>query len=117
MLAHSFDRVYVVTEFIFPTTEDLKFSIVNFDKNCKYLKSTKEEQTEEGKQHISDPVTYCRKIGPYIYFYKQQIKSPNEMAHDILRNKVDLILPQFPTNRMEKRGIITSLISGFIGLA
>ena len=37
--------------------------------------------------------------------------------HHILRNKIDLILPQFPTNRKEKRGIITLLISGFIGLA
>ena len=29
---------------------------------------------------------------------------------------MDLILPQFATVRKEKRGIITSLISGFIGL-
>ena len=34
-----------------------------------------------------------------------------------MKNKRDLILPQFPTVGKEKRGIITSLISGFIGLA
>ena len=31
--------------------------------------------------------------------------------------EIGLILPQFPTNRIEKRGIISSLMSGFIGLA
>ena len=36
--------------------------------------------------------------------------------HHILKNKIDLILPQFSTSRKEKRGIITLLISGFIGL-
>ena len=36
--------------------------------------------------------------------------------HDILQNEIELILPQFPTVRKERRGIITSLISGFIGL-
>ena len=57
---------------------------------------------------------YCRKIRPYEYFYKQQIASLNQTGHHILKNKIDLILPQFPTNRMEKRSIISSLISGFI---
>ena len=53
-------------------------------------------------------------LKPHLYFYKQQIKSLNEIVHHILKNKVDLILPQFPTNRKEKRGSITLLISGFI---
>ena len=34
MVAHSFDRFYAVTKFILPTTEDLKFSTLNFDKDC-----------------------------------------------------------------------------------
>ena len=117
MLAHSFDRFFVVTKFILPATKDLKFLTLNFNKNCKYLRDTKEEQTEESKQHILDLITYCRQIRPHMLFYKQQIKSLNEMAQHILRNEVDLILPQFPTNRMDKRDIITSLIAGFIGLA
>ena len=49
-----------------------------------------------------------------MYFHKQQIKSLNETAHGILKNKADLILPQFPTNRKEK---IILLITGFIVLA
>ena len=36
--------------------------------------------------------------------------------HNILTNKISFILPKLPKIRKEKRGIITSLISGFIGL-
>ena len=81
------------------------------------MRDTKEEQTEEAKQYVLDLITYCRKIVSHRQFYKCQIISLKETTHHILGNKVDLILPQFPTNRKEKRGIITSIITGFIGLA
>ena len=38
MLVHSFDRFYVVTEFILPMMDDLKLSPINYDKECKYFK-------------------------------------------------------------------------------
>ena len=62
-------------------------------------------------------MTYCRKLNPFIHYYKDQISSFNCTTHRILKNQIDLILPQFPKVRKEKRGIITSLISGFIVLA
>ena len=34
MLAHSFDRFYVVTKFILPLIGDLKFSNLNYDNTC-----------------------------------------------------------------------------------
>ena len=37
------------------------------------------------------------------------------MAHHILRNEINLILPQVP--RKPKHGIISTLVSSFIGLA
>ena len=37
MLSHSFDRFYVVTKFILPTIEDLKYLSIEFDSTCKYL--------------------------------------------------------------------------------
>ena len=37
MLAHSFDRFYVVTKLILPTLEDLKLSPIGYDKEFKYL--------------------------------------------------------------------------------
>ena len=114
MLAHSFDRFYVVTKFILPTIKGLKFSTLNFNAKCEYLQEKGKEHNSEATEHILDLITYCRKIKPYLYFYKQQITSLNESAHHILTNEIDLILPQFPTNRKEKRGIIPLLISGFL---
>ena len=37
MLAHSFDKSYVVTKFILPTINDLKFSTINVDEKSDYL--------------------------------------------------------------------------------
>ena len=48
-------------------------------------------------------------------YYKRLIKSYNHMAHNILENEINLILPQVP--RKQKHGIITTLVSSFIGLA
>ena len=39
MLAHSFDRFYVVTKFMLPTIGDLKFSKLNFDDTCAYTEN------------------------------------------------------------------------------
>ena len=37
MLVHSFHRFYIVTKFIIPTVNDLKFLTINFDETCNYL--------------------------------------------------------------------------------
>ena len=37
MLAHSFDRFYIVTKFILPSVNDLNFSPIDFDVKCSYL--------------------------------------------------------------------------------
>ena len=39
MLAHSFDRFYVVTKFMLPTIGELKFSNFNFNDSCAYTKN------------------------------------------------------------------------------
>ena len=39
MLAHSFDRFYVVTKFMLPMIEDLKFSKLDFDYTCAYMEN------------------------------------------------------------------------------
>ena len=61
MLAHSFDRFNVVTKFILPSIKDLKFSKLNYD--------------AEAKKHTLDLLAYCKKIEPYVDYYKKQIKS------------------------------------------
>ena len=50
-----------------------------------------------------------------MYNIRDQMNSFNQTAHTIFKNEIGLILPQY-TERKEKHGIITSLISGFVGL-
>ena len=46
-----------------------------------------------------------------------QINVCNKTAHNISKNDVDLILPNFSEGRKSKRGIFSTIISGFVGLA
>ena len=112
MLAHSFDRFYVVTKFILPSIKDLNFSDLNYDSTCAYL-DEKNVGTAENKEYILDLLAYCKKIRQYLDYYKKQIKSYNDTVHHILKNEIDSILAQSPTK--QKHGIITTLLSGFIG--
>ena len=48
-------------------------------------------------------------------YYSKLIQSYNETAHNILENEIRLLLPQVP--KRQKCGIITTLVSSFIGLA
>ena len=59
MLAHSFDRFYVVTKFILPTVSDLKFSTINFDETCDYLKE-ENGYDHNSKEYITDLRLYCK---------------------------------------------------------
>ena len=49
MLAHSFDRFYVVTKFMLPMIGDLKFSKLNFNDTCAYLENKFAQNTESRK--------------------------------------------------------------------
>ena len=49
MLAHSFDRFYVVTKFILPSIKDLKFYKLNYDSTCAYLQE-KNGHTAEARK-------------------------------------------------------------------
>ena len=106
MLAHSFERFYVVMKFILPTLDDLKLSPIRYDKDCPYICNLDDQDNEQIKQNIKDLLLYCAKLRPYMAFYKIQIKSHNITAHHILKNKVDLILPKFYEGQKSKRGIL-----------
>ena len=117
MLAHSFDRFYAVTKFILPTLGDFKLSPLRYGKDCTYIHNLDDQDNEQIKQNIKYLLLYCAKLRPYMAFYKMQIKASSIMAHHILKNEVDLILPKFYEGQKSKRGIFSTLISGFIGLA
>ena len=113
MLVHSFDRFYVVTKFILPSTGDLDFSKLHYDSICTYL-NDRNICNAETKKYLLDLLAFCKKIEAYLTDYKKQIKLYNNTAQNILKNKIDLILPQIP--RKQKCGIITTIVSSFIGL-
>ena len=115
MLSHSFDRFYVVTNFILLTIKDLKFSPIKFDLTCNYL-NVDLNRNKFLTQYILNIKNFCKKIIPFIDFNKKQIDYYNHTAHEIPTKEISLILPKFPKHRKEKRSIIASVTS-FIGLA
>ena len=114
MLAHSFDRFYVVTKFMLPMIGDLKFSKLDFDYTCAY---TEKEYTPNmvSRKYMLELRAYCNKINPFVTYYNKLINSYNNTAHNILDKEIKLLLPQ--VSKRQKCGIITTLVSSFIGLA
>ena len=114
MLRHLFDRFFVVTKFILPSIGDLKFSNLNYDNTCTYM-DNKDVQSTEMRKYMLDLRIFCKKIEPFVNCYKRLIKPYNQTVHYILENEINLILSQVP--KKQKCGIITTLVSSFIGLA
>ena len=115
-LSYSFDRFYVVTKFELPKVQDLQFTTIPYDKGCNHLDDVK----SKGRYPfglIEEVKEYCVKIAPHIAYYKKQIEYYNHTACEILTNELALILPTFIKQERQKRSILTSIITGFIGLA
>ena len=104
----------MVTKFILPSIGDLNFSILNDANTCAYLDNRNIHDTDS-KKHMLDLMTFYKKIEPFLLYYKRLVKAYNNMAHNILENEINLIIPQI--SRKQKCGIITLLVSSFIGLA
>ena len=109
---HSFDRFYAVTKFILPSIGDLNFLKLNYNNMCLFRQQ--KFCDTESKKDMLDLMTFCQKIEPFVLYYKRMIKSYNNTTYNILKNEINLILPQIP--RKHKCGIITTLVSSFIRL-
>ena len=112
MLAHSFDRFYVGTKFMLPMIDDIKFSKLKYDSTCTYMKEF--TPNTDSRKYLTELRTYCSKIKPFVSYYSKLIHSYNNTANNILQNEIRLLLPQVSR---QKCGIITTLVSSFIGLA
>ena len=93
MLVHSFDRLYVVTKFILPMIGDLKFSKLNYDDTCAYV-NNKNAQDTKTRKYMLDLNTFCKKIEPFMIYYKRLINSYYNTTHNVLEKKIKLLLPQ-----------------------
>ena len=112
MLAHSFDRFYGVTKFMLPRIGDLKFSKLNFDGTCAYTEN-KYAQNTESRKYVLELKAFCNKVKPFVTYYDKLINSYTNTAHNILEKEIKLLLPE--VKRKKKCGIITTLVSNFIG--
>ena len=113
MLTHSFDRFYVVTKLMLPSIRDIRFSRLNFDYTHAYM-NNEYAPNMDSRKYLTELKTYCNKIKPFVSYYSKLINSHNKTAHNILENEIKPLLPQISR---QKHGIITTLVSGFIGLA
>ena len=113
MLMHSFNRFYIITKFILPSIGDIKFSQLNFDDSCLYMNKEYTPNMDSSK-YLRELKMYCNKLKPFITYYSKLINSYNDTVHDLLENKIKPLLPNEPR---QKCGLITTLVSGFIGLA
>ena len=96
MLMHLFDRFYVVTKFILPSTGDLKFSNLYYDNTCTHV-DNKDAQSTEMRKYMLDLRTFCKKIEPFVNYYKRFIKLYSQTVHYILENDINLILDSSST--------------------
>ena len=87
MLAHSFDRFYIVTKFMLPSVKDIKYSNLNFDQSCAYMNKKYAPNTDSSK-YLSDLQMYCNKIKPFVSYYSKLIESYNATVHNILVNEI-----------------------------
>ena len=125
MLAHSFDRFYVVTRIEIPKVSDLNLTVFQFDYNCSHVTHIEKDTKFKIPITIKDMFkVYCRNIIPYMYLYKHQVEYYEKTVYNILEKDIGMILPKFGNteyngiqSKCPKRQIISALISGFIVLA
>ena len=96
-----------------PSVGDIKFLRLNFDHSCIYMNKEYAPKTDSAK-YLTELKTYCGKIKPFVSHYTNLIKLYNTTIYNILENEIKPLLPQLSR---QKCGIITTLVSGFIGLA
>ena len=87
MLAHLFDRFYIVTKFMLPSVKDVEFSTLNFDQSCTCMNKNYALNTDSSK-YLSELKMYCNKIKPFVSYYSKLISSYNTTVHNILVNEI-----------------------------
>ena len=70
MLAHLFDRFYVLTRIEIPKVLDLNLTVFQFDYNCSHVTHIEKDTKFKIPSTIKDIFNvYCRNIIPYMYLY------------------------------------------------
>ena len=99
ILAHSFDRFYVVTKVELPKVSDLNLTMFQFDYNYSHIANI--ERIVMGINFkVTNTIlnifrTYCRNLIPYMYLYKHQVEYYEKTVYNILEKDIGMILPKF----------------------
>ena len=103
MLAHSFDRFYVVTRIEIPKVSYLNLTVFQFDYNCSHVTNIEKDTKFKVPSMIKDMFrVYCKNIIPYMYLYKHQVEYYEKMVYNILEKDIGLILPKFGNTEMNE---------------
>ena len=76
--------------------------------NKEYMSNT------DSSKYLAELTTYCNKIKPFVSHYSKLIKSYNDTVYNILTNEIRPLLLHVSK---QKCGLVSTLVSGFIGLA
>ena len=99
VLAHSFDRFYIVAKFMLPSFGNLKFSNLNFDYSCVYMNKKYTPNTDSSK-YLTELKTYCNKIKPFVSHYSKLIKSYKPTVYNVLTKEIRSLLPCISKQKM-----------------
>ena len=80
MLVHSFDRFYIVTKFMLSLIGDIKFSTLNFNHSCTYMKK-EYAPNMDSRKYLTDLKKYCNKIRSFVCHYTNLIKLYNTTVY------------------------------------
>ena len=75
-----------------PMIGDIKFSKLNYDHTCTYMKKEYAPNTDSRK-YLTELRNCCNKIKPFVSNYSKLIHSYNKTAHNILQNEIRLLTP------------------------
>ena len=96
MLAHLFDRFYVVTRIEIPKVSDLNLTVSQFDYNCSHVAHIEKDTRFKIPSTIKYMFkVYCRNIIPYMFLYKHQVEYYEKTVYKILEKDIGMILLKF----------------------
>ena len=99
MLAHLFDRFYVVTKVEIPKVSDLNLTMFQFDYNCSHVANIGRIvigiKFEATNMILNMFKMYCKNLIPYMYLYKHQVEYYEKTVYNILEKEIGMILPKF----------------------
>ena len=95
MLAHLFNRFYVVTRKEIPKVLDLNLTLFQFDYNCSHVTNIVKDTSFKVPSTIKDMFNlYCKNIIPYMYLYKHQLEYYEKTVYNILEKDIGLMYIQ-----------------------